>query len=202
MCQNKSEILLPSVISLYSINWLVFIIETESVYCAVRTSYITYTITGFKGRSVASLSPRSQGFDLRPVPMIYVVEKVAHGQVLLPAYFGFPRSPRWSILIFTSVLLLSGPDKAWEPPKALSVTGKRPPQNSFHIVCCPTAKRKPQLRRHPDATLLATYLPTYSMVQSPSWEANWFAASQEIPRILWNPKVHYRSHKQQYTLTL
>jgi hypothetical protein len=28
-----------------------------------------------------------------------------------------------------------------------------------------------------------TYLLTYSMVQSPSWEANWFAASQEIPRI-------------------
>ena len=37
---------------------------------------------------------------------------------------------------------------------------------------------------------------TYSIVQSPSWEANWFAASQEIPRILWNPKVHYRSHKR------
>ena len=28
------------------------------------------------------------------------------------------------------------------------------------------------------------------MVQSPSWEANWFAASQEIPRISRNPKVH------------
>jgi len=27
------------------------------------------------------------------------------------------------------------------------------------------------------------------MVQSPSWEANWFAASQEIPRISRNPKV-------------
>ena len=33
------------------------------------------------------------------------------------------------------------------------------------------------------------------MVQSPSWEANWCAASQEIPRISWNPKVHYRTHK-------
>ena len=33
------------------------------------------------------------------------------------------------------------------------------------------------------------------MQQSPSWEANWFAASQEIPRILWNPKVRYRIHK-------
>ena len=40
-----------------------------------------------------------------------------------------------------------------------------------------------------------TYLLPYSMVQSPSREANWFAASQEIPRILWNPKVHYRIHK-------
>ena len=29
-----------AIISLYSINWLVFITETESVYCAVRTGYI------------------------------------------------------------------------------------------------------------------------------------------------------------------
>jgi len=34
------------------------------------------------------------------------------------------------------------------------------------------------------------------MVQSPSWEANWFAASQEIPHISRNPKVHYRTHKR------
>ena len=31
--------------------------------------------------------------------------------------------------------------------------------------------------------LLNTYLLTYSMVQSPSWAADWLAASQEIPRI-------------------
>ena len=37
---------------------------------------------------------------------------------------------------------------------------------------------------------------TYSMVQSPSWEANWFAASQEIPRISRNPKALYRTHKR------
>ena len=42
---------------------------------------------------------------------------------------------------------------------------------------------------------LLTYLLTYSMVQSPSTQSNCFAASQEIPRVSRNPKVHYRTHK-------
>ena len=37
---------------------------------------------------------------------------------------------------------------------------------------------------------------TYSMVQSPSWEANWSAGSQETLRISRSPKVHYRTHKR------
>jgi len=36
---------------------------------------------------------------------------------------------------------------------------------------------------------------TYCTEHNPSWEANWFSACQEIPRILWNPKIHYSIHK-------
>jgi hypothetical protein len=32
-------------------------------------------------------------------------------------------------------------------------------------------------------------------MESPSWEAESFSATQEIPRILWNLKAHYHIHK-------
>ena len=44
-------------------------------------------------------------------------------------------------------------------------------------------------------TYSLTYLLTYSKEQNPSWEANRFLSSQEVPRILRNPKVHCRIHK-------
>ena len=49
---------------------------------------------------------------------------------------------------------------------------------------------------------LLTYLLTYSMLRSPSWQADWFAASQEIPRILWNPKVHYRIYNSSLSVPI
>ena len=43
---------------------------------------------------------------------------------------------------------------------------------------------------------LLIYLLTYLLHSAKSfWEANCFSASQQIPRILWNPKFHYRTHK-------
>ena len=56
--------------------------------------------------------------------------------------------------------------------------------------------------------VIQSIIPSVNMVQqwlvnllafllhaAPSWEANLFSASQEIPRILLSPKVHYRIYK-------
>ena len=46
----------------------------------------------------------------------------------------------------------------------------------------------------PSDNPLLTHSLTYSMEQSPFWEANRFSASQVIIGILWNTKVQFRIH--------
>ena len=61
-------------------------------------------------------------------------------------------------------------------------------------VLCNISK-KVDIRLTIMSTIYLNYLLTYSLEQSPSWEVNRFSARQEIPRILWNPKVYQHIHK-------
>jgi len=72
--------------------------------------------------------------------------------------------------------------------KAKKVDTPPPPPNSFHLHLI-------SLLTYSLTHSLTPSLP-HSMQQSPSWPANCFAASQEIPHISGNPKVHYCTHKR------
>ena len=60
-----------TIISTCSIKWLVFITETESVYCAVRAEYLKPLLMVL----IAGLSPPWRGFDARSVHVRFVVDK-------------------------------------------------------------------------------------------------------------------------------
>ena len=98
--------------------------------------------------------------------------------------------------------------------RAISTTSRRELSSSFFFLQGKAPKEihgiltetlacfLPDRAKDLSAPLYICILLTYSMVQSPSWEANWFAVSQEIPCISWNPKVHYRTHKRPPTVSI
>jgi len=72
---------------------------------------------------------------------------------------------------------------------------------TYHTCSAETSRKsgaltypEPLGQSRPVAGNLYFTLLTYSTEKS-LWEANWFSATQEIPHILCNPKVHYRIHK-------
>ena len=73
---------------------------------------------------------------------------------------------------------------------------QNPPTHRYNStrLCDVTSQKRVAILLHRECNI--TFLLICSMVQSPSWEANWFAVSQEIPRISRNPKVHFRTHKR------
>ena len=63
-----------AIISLYCINWLVFITETECVYCAVRTGFLYVRIT-----HVSISAPRVKGIKFSELLLLtYLLTYLLH----------------------------------------------------------------------------------------------------------------------------
>ena len=96
----------------HRLNWLVFVMETQCVYHEVTTKLPWFS------RLVAILSARWPGFNLKTVHVRFVVDKVALGQVSVPA-LRFPLTLSFhqcSVFAFILILFLSGQmGGSWEP---------------------------------------------------------------------------------------
>jgi hypothetical protein len=113
-----------AIISLYSTNWLLFITEMESVYCAVRTGSCNiirvnsafWPLVHWIESLVAGLSSQRPGVDARSVRVRFMVDKGAlwqgyseHFRFSLSISF-HPFSMRFS---FTFLLLEGRKGEAW-----------------------------------------------------------------------------------------
>ena len=109
-----------AIISLYSINWLVCITETECVcteclYCKLLSA-LNKAVTWLR-RLVASLSPRMPGFEATQVNRRYVVDKVALGQDFLkvPLFPYIDIISSCTLILYLLLLSERQADEGWEP---------------------------------------------------------------------------------------
>jgi len=103
-----------AIISLYNINWLVLITETECVDCAVRTKCIYIYNTGYQISLSISVpwlcllslgfSPPRPGFDLRSVYVRFVMDKLERetGSSLSTSFFPRTHHPTNSPFTYSS----------------------------------------------------------------------------------------------------
>jgi hypothetical protein len=68
-------------------------------------------------------------------------------------------------------------------------------QKNTHLISC---SKPSQLVYFTCTPLLNFQRNALFWQQSPSWEVTSHSASQEIPRLLWNPKVHYRVQRKPF----
>jgi len=65
-----------AIISLHNINWLVFIAEMESVYCAVRTGYLTLIVERVSSASVEGSEVRSASSSVQSSKILRSAHRV------------------------------------------------------------------------------------------------------------------------------
>ena len=132
-----------AIISLYSINWPVFITETECVYCAVRTgslNVVEFNVSPSACCQVAGLSLLWPLFDPRPVHVGFVVDKVALGTVFSPIISVCVLSTIPPVLHSNLYFSTRTSGEAWEPSSKemfFRILGRRGEHwivECFHIV--------------------------------------------------------------------
>jgi len=114
-CISVFYMVLGMCISLYSIHWLVYLTETECVYCAIRTEYLNI-IQVIPGQSICDS----------------VVDKWHWDSFFPPEYFHF----RLSVSFHRCCCYQDKRAKPWNLPKgnALSGHGERWIQNYFNLI--------------------------------------------------------------------